>query len=227
MYVTSPASIIRIPETATVQPIIRGTNTGAQIIPMPSGRPLFRDGDDADHVYEIVEGVVRSSKLLLDGRRQVLSFGYPGDLVGISHDRIYHSDCDTVCPAKVRVYRKNAFNTSFDSDPEFYDRLLKYAAAEVNSMHEHFIMLGCKSATEKVASFLAAIMDRAGKRKEGGIYVNLPMCRSDIADFLGLSHETISRTLTRLREDGVIRLPKKYCVCVRKPSVLRAMAEES
>ncbi|MEM6462582.1 MAG: helix-turn-helix domain-containing protein [Pseudomonadota bacterium] len=224
MYVTSPVSIFK----STVVPVSVGVESAAQsqIARYAAGHPLFFEGDDAEYVYEIVEGVVRTSKILFDGRRQVLSFGYPGDVVGLSHDRHYHCDCEAVSKVKLRVHKKNASSTSFERDPSFCNELLRYAASEVNNMQEHFIMLGRKSAMEKVASFLASLMGRVGVINDQRICFDIPMPRSDIADFLGLSHETVSRTLTRLRLDGVIQLPKKHRVCVCRPSALKALAEK-
>jgi CRP/FNR family transcriptional regulator len=225
MYVTSPISIFENAELLSTRFLAEDAARLSHVSHFDRGHPLFCEGDDADYIYEILEGVVRTSKLLFDGRRQVLSFGYPGDIVGLSHDQFYHSDCEAVSDVKLRVHHKNAFNASFSNEPEFGKQLLKFAAAEMNNMQEHFIMLGRKSATEKVASFLTALLDRVGEKKECRTCFNLPMSRSDIADFLGLTIETISRTLTKLREEGIIELPNKHRVCVCKPQTLRDLAE--
>ena len=225
MYVTSPVSIFKNSTTVSAD-IGDGGTAHTQIANHAVGQPLFFEGDDARYVYEIVEGVVRTSKILFDGRRQILSFGYPGDVVGLSHDRFYHCDCEAVSDVRLRVHQKNAFNTSVEKDPSFFNQLLRHAACEVNDMQEHFIMLGRKSAMEKVASFLSALMGRVGENNDCRICFDIPIPRSDIADFLGLSHETVSRSLTRLRLDGVIDLPSKHRICVRQPSTLRALAEQ-
>jgi len=225
MYVTSPISIFENAELLSTRFLAEDAARFSHMSQVAAGQPLFCEGDEADYLYEILEGVVRTSKLLFDGRRQVLSFGYPGDIVGLSHDQYYHSDCEAVSDVKLRVHHKNAFSASFKNEPEFGSKLLKFAAAEMNNMQEHFIMLGRKSATEKVASFLTALLDRVGETDGGKTCFNLPMSRSDIADFLGLTIETISRTLTKMREDGVIELPNKNRVCVCQPHMLRDLAE--
>ncbi|MDF1774494.1 MAG: helix-turn-helix domain-containing protein [Rhizobiaceae bacterium] len=227
MYVTSPVSFFENSQAVCARFVNEGNAGHSHISHVPAGHRLFCDGDDADYIYEIMEGVVRTSKLLSDGRRQVLSFGYPGDIAGLSHDHFYHSDCEALSGVTLRLHHKNAFNVSFENEPDFNNELLKYAAAEVNNMQEHFIMLGRKSATEKVASFLITLMDRVGQKNDCNTCFELPMCRSDIADFLGLTIETISRTLTKLRAEGVIELPKKQQVLVCKPSALRALAERN
>ena len=203
MYVTSPINMVEDAE-------------------LFSSRFFTPETDRLSHVTHLSDGQV-----LCDGRRQVLSFGYPGDIVGLSHDRLYHSDCEAVSDVKLRVHYRNAFSASFGSEPEFGTVLLRFAAAEMNNMQEHFIMLGRKSATEKVASFLVTLLDRVGETRGDRAYFNLPMSRSDIADFLGLTIETISRTLTKLRAEGVIELPNKQRVCVCKPKRLRNLAERA
>ena len=227
MYVTSPVGVFKNAQLITSRFLLEDAARLSHVTHIAEGQALFCEGDDADFIYEILEGVVRTSKLLSDGRRQVLSFGYPGDLVGLSHDQYYHSDCEAVCKVKLRVHHKNAFNASFRNEPEFGSKLLRFAAAEINNMQEHFIMLGRKSATERVASFLVVLLDRVGEQRDRKTCFSLPMCRSDIADFLGLTIETVSRTLTKLRASGVIELPNKHRVCVCKAHALLALAEQA
>ena len=225
MYVTSP---FKVSDSEIAYPVslpCSGDNSNAQEVKFDIGENLFFEGDDANYIYEVIKGVVRSSKVLMDGRRQVLNFCYPGELIGVSHDHRYHYDCDAVSPVKVRVHRKNASMDEIIADPEFCLRLLRNTAAEVNSMQEHFMMLGRKSAMEKTASFLVAVMDRQKFFGESGLYIELPMSRADIADFLGVTIETVSRNLTKLRKIGVINLPRTSIVQIFKPAELRRLAE--
>ncbi|MEM8794979.1 MAG: helix-turn-helix domain-containing protein [Pseudomonadota bacterium] len=226
MYVTSPVQFhngaTRFDLAAAADEF---SGTASHVHTFGAGKTVFHEGDNAEFIYEILEGVVRSSKMLVDGRRQVLSFGYPGDMIGLSHDEFYHSDCDAVAPVKVRVFRKNAFSGAMESDPAFCAHLLRTAAAEVNSMQEHFLMLGRKSAMEKIASFLITLLDRQSAEREDANSFALPMKRADIADFLGLTIETVSRTLTVLRKKGIIELPTAQKVHVLKPLALRDLAE--
>lgn len=224
MYVTSPVNYFE-----NAQPIPAWSEDVAPEFSCEKtihmGHHLFCEGDDADFVYKVIEGVVRTSKVFIDGRRQVMAFGYPGDIVGLSHDGLYHNDCDAINEVKVRIYRKNTFNMSFDDEPEFCGQMLKHAATEMNDMQEHFMMLGRKNALEKVASFLVVLLDRVGEKHDCTTCFDLPMSRSDIADFLGLTIETVSRSLTILRKQGVIDLPNPHRVCVCKSSVLRDLGE--
>lgn len=222
MYVTSPITTnehLIAPVIATFEEALDST---AQVMNINSGDGLFFEGDDADYIYEVLEGVVRSSKVLMDGRRQVLNFCYAGEIIGLSHDRLYHCDCDAINQVKVRIHHKSAFMHETANNAKFKARLLQKAAEEINNMQEHFIMLGRKTALEKLASFLLAIMDHSKNHKNA---FDLPMSRSDIADFLGMTIETVSRNLTKLRTMGVINLETAQKIIITKPSQLRALAE--
>jgi len=110
MYVTSPISYLEAEPVTTPYLAYDRDHDHCHLRNAEAGHSMFCEGDDADYVYEVVEGVVRTSKMLCDGRRQVLSFAYPGDIVGLSPDQIYHSDCDAVSNVKLRVFHKNTFN---------------------------------------------------------------------------------------------------------------------
>lgn len=223
MYVTS-ASNFPLSEALTLDGLLASQFTNNERL-IKAGKPLFHEGDTAEYIYQIVEGVVRSSKLLANGRRQILSFGYPGDLVGMSHDGVYHSECEAISEVKLRAIPKNAYNGSLPADPAIFGELLRYASNEIANMQEHFMMLGCKTATEKIASFLVALAERTGQQVENEICFLLPMKRADIADFLGVTIETVSRTMTKLRKAGIINLPDPHSVCVCKLPALRNLAE--
>ena len=183
--------------------------------------PIFCEGDDADFLYEVLEGVICSSRLLSDGRRHVISFSYPGDLVGLSHKEYYRFSCDAVSPAKVRMIPRNAILNAVKDRPELGEKLLQSAADQLAEMHDHAVMLGCKSAIEKVTSFLLVL----SKRRADGETIHLPMTRMDIADYLGLTVETVSRNLTKLRLQGVIDLPEAHTVLIRDMALLNDLAD--
>jgi CRP-like cAMP-binding protein len=223
MYVTTASDVLN-----TAQPILK--NLFAPEFPinerkLKSGEPLFHEGDEAVSVYQVMEGVIRTSKLLSNGRRQILCFGYPGDLVGLSHDNFYHNECEAVSDVKLRVLARNACSTNSISEPVICGELLKYASTEISHMQEHFMVLGCKSATEKIASFLVTLAERTGHLPGAEICINLPMKRADIADFLGVTIETVSRTMTKFRNAGIIYLPDPHRVFVANLSALKALAE--
>ena len=191
---------------------------------LKAGRYLYHEGDEVQRIYRIGSGVVRLTRLLEDGRRQVISFGYPGDVVGFPAGGVHHTDCDVLVDTKLQPYRLTALRDG-DGDPVLHQALLSSALNEISAMQDHFMMLGRKSAAERVASFLFVITERFGEDREGGRQITLPMCRSDIADFLGLTTETVSRSFTALRKSGVIALDGIQTVIVLDPKALQALSD--
>lgn len=201
--------------------VVEGAGDSSHIRCYDAHDPIFCEGDDADFLYEVLDGVICSSRLLSDGRRHVISFSYPGDLVGLSHKESYRFSCDAVSPAKVRVIPRNAILNAVKDRPDLGEKLLQSAADQLAEMHDHAVMLGCKSAIEKVTSFLLVL----AKRRADGEEIHLPMTRTDIADYLGLTVETVSRNLTKLRLQGVIDLPEAHTVLIRDMGRLNDLAD--
>lgn len=187
------------------------------------GQHVFREGDAVKQIYQVKSGVVRLARLLEDGRRQVIAFGYPGDIVGFPSLGLYHSDCDALTDTVLHPYSRQVLEDG-GGDPNLHRYLLDAALNEISAMQDHFMMLGRKSAFEKVASFLATLCARVGTDTGGQHTFDLPMTRGDIGDFLGLTTETVSRTLTQLRKSKVIEIDHVNTVVVLNPADLLAMA---
>lgn len=186
---------------------------------------LFSEGDRGGKYYEVLEGVVCSFRILHDGRRQILSFSYPGDIVGIGHEQECKCSCESVRNATVRCIPSATMQTSVEEQLELTRKLLDVAKTELAGMHDHFVLVGRKSSVEKIASFLLALARRNGNEDARNVTFQLPMTRTDIADFLGLTIETVSRRLTMLRKMGVIDLPQITTVHVLDMDRLEELAE--
>lgn len=184
---------------------------------------LFREGDAATHLYRIVSGVFRLTRSMENGRRQMIAFGYPGDIIGFPAGPKHTTDCESLGSAQVVPYRR-ALLEDGGGDPVLHRQLLQATLSEINAMQEHFMMLGRKSAGERIASFLCVLADRVGEPLGTFTQVALPMSRADIADFLGLTTETVSRSLTLLRKSKVIAIDRIHTVVVLKPEALLEMA---
>lgn len=185
---------------------------------------LFHEGDSADALYEVVSGVFRATKVFQDGRRQVVAFAYPGDIIGFGHGDAYRFDCDALTPARVQVTARGDLGQVLRSRPDLGEKLLAMAAGEVASMHELSVLLCRKSAMERIAGFLLSLASRTGKRGNDQ-RICLPMCRADIADHLGLTIETVSRNLTKLKLRGIIDLPDRGHFVMRDFGRLSDLAE--
>ncbi|SEW26643.1 CRP/FNR family transcriptional regulator, nitrogen fixation regulation protein [Cognatiyoonia koreensis] len=220
MYVTIPTERVR-PAILTSLKTSKGQSAETHL---KAGAYLFFEGDPVEWLYQVKSGVLRLTRLLEDGRRQVIAFGYPGDIVGFPTDGLHHTDCDVLVDVCLEPYSKNALDGK-TSHTELHQALLQAALREIGAMQDHFMMLGRKSAIEKVASFLCVLSERVGTELNGVTQVELPMCRSDIADFLGLTTETVSRTFTQLRKSGIITIDNIYTIIIQRPRALLCLSQ--
>ena len=166
---------------------------------------IFHEGDEADSVYKIVKGMVKLYKLLPDGRRQITGFVGEGTLIGLSSDEVFVHTAETVNEALILRFPRGRFERFVDEVPGFARWLLAVAQDELSIAQEQLLLLGRKTATERIASFLTSMAERLGEHGlRSAVTFPVPMKRSDIADYLGLTIETVSRGLSRLKKDGVI-----------------------
>jgi len=221
MYVTAPGEF---PVPVSLRSRKTKHDENFKVHDLKQDQHLFREGDDAKHIYEIVSGVLRLTRVLENGRRQVIAFGFPGDFVGFPCCGLHHTECDAITPARVVYHRREALEDGA-VNPELHAVLLQAALREIRAMQDHFMMLGCKSAREKTASFLSVLAQRTGTKLGAYTEIKLPMSRSDIADFLGLTTETVCRTISQLRSAKVIALEDPHVIVVLKPEALLALAE--
>lgn len=173
-------------------------------------------------MYQVTSGVVRLTRLLADGRRQVIAFGYPGDIIGFPANGLHHTDCESLTGVRLQPFRR-AHLESGEGDPTLHSALLQAALREISAMQDHFMMLGRISATEKLASFLCVLVERVGEDLGAYRQITLPMSRSDIADFLGLTTETVSRTFTQLRKSKIIAIDNTHTIIIQKPTALLSL----
>jgi CRP/FNR family nitrogen fixation transcriptional regulator len=167
------------------------------------GEEIFAEGDTCAVFYKVVTGTVRTGKLLPDGRRQIDAFHFPGDVFGLESGASHRLSAEAVGTVVVVAYRHGSFGGLVKSDPSFGAQLMTSMLTSLDRAHGHMVLLGRKSALEKMASFL---LDIATRCAEGSDRIELPMQRGDIADHLGLTIETVSRTLTGMVRAGLIRL---------------------
>jgi CRP/FNR family nitrogen fixation transcriptional regulator len=167
-----------------------------------TGEELFAEGDMADCFYKVVSGTVRTSRLLSDARRQIDSFHYVGDFLGFEGADEHSLTAEAVEETTVIAFKRSSFRSLVRDYPEFADQLMSAMMSSLQRARDHMLLLGRKTPQEKMAKFL---LDTAARlRKDDRI--ELPMRRADIADYLGLTKETVSRTLTQMSRDGLIRL---------------------
>jgi CRP/FNR family nitrogen fixation transcriptional regulator len=163
---------------------------------------LFCEGDRATHFYRVVKGTIRSFKVLSDGRRQIDAFYMPGDIFGVEASDEHRFSAEAASDAAVVAYRRRSLQSLAEADGKFAQEVLSSMMLALARAQDHMLLLGRKSALEKVAAFLLGMAERIGDAA-----VELPMTRMDIADHLGLTIETVSRSLTQLERKGMIEIP--------------------
>jgi CRP/FNR family transcriptional regulator len=169
---------------------------------------LFLQDDRANAVYNVTEGVVRLYKLLPDGRRQIVGFALPGDFLGLAMGDRYGFCADAVDRTRICRFAQDAFSRFVDEKPHLLRRLHAFATHELSLAHDQMLLLGRRTAEEKIAAFLIGLRRRWARLSGRSVTIPLPMSRQDIADFLGLTIETVSRTLSRLaRERAILIVP--------------------
>ena len=166
------------------------------------GEEVFAEGDAGTYFYKVVSGTVRTGKLLVDGRRQIDAFHLAGDVFGLESGDRHRFTAEAVDDVVVIAYRRSRFASLVHDDPAFGELIMASMLTSLDRAHDHMVLLGRKTALEKVVSFLLDV----ARRRPGAEKVVLPMQRTDIADHLGLTIETVSRTLTQMVRDGLIRL---------------------
>jgi len=216
--------------------------TTKPVVPIPSGMPevdaladafavmgavmrfehnseIFGEGEPADYFYRVVKGAVRTYKLLNDGRRQISAFHMAGDIFGLEAGAEHRFTADAIADTTVLVIKRSTLMALAARDSDIASGLWTQATGDLLRAQDHMLLLGRKNAHERVASFLLEMAERSAGLQS----VELPMSRQDIADYLGLTIETVSRTLTLLESEAAIELPTSRRILLRDPAALRRL----
>ncbi len=179
---------------------------------------IFGEGEPAEYVYKVVKGAVRTYKILSDGRRQIGGFYLPGDIFGLDMGEEHQFSAEAINSATVLVVRRSAIVSLAERDCETARELWSFTGSELRRVQEHMLLL-VKSARQRVASFLLEMSNRLAATDA----IELPMSRQDIADYLGLTIETVSRTMTQLVSSQTIVLASSRRVVLRNAGALRRL----
>jgi CRP/FNR family transcriptional regulator len=171
-----------------------------------AGGSIFDEGEPATHRYVVTGGCVRIYRLLGDGRRQIFGFLFPGDFLGLAVGEDYAYGAEAVVDSDLCRFHHRDLEELIGRFPELEKRLLGTAINELVVAQDQMVLLGRKSAEEKVATMLLTFSQRAQQRGMSANPVSLPMTRADLGDYLGLTTESVSRTMTLLKSDGLIRM---------------------
>jgi CRP-like cAMP-binding protein len=199
----------------TPVPLFDNMQLGGAAMTFERNAEIYGEGETADYVYKVLSGSVRTYKVLSDGRRQVTAFFLPGDVFGIESDDEHSNSAEAIDKSVILLVRRSSLFNLAESNSEVARHLWEITAAELRRSQDHALLL-IKTAKERIAAFL---LDMA-KRLAGKGCLELPMSRQDIADYLGLTIETVSRTLTLLSEGSTIQFLASRRIVLRNPSEL-------
>jgi CRP/FNR family transcriptional regulator, nitrogen fixation regulation protein len=180
---------------------------------------IYAERDEARCFYKVVSGVVRTCRFLSDGRRQIDAFHREGDVFGFEAGADHRMAAEAVTDCSIVAYRRRGLEAIVAQDDRLSRWFFSHAMTSMANAREHSLLLGRASAAQKIAAFL----EETAQRGDSGGVIDLVMSRQDIADYLGLTIETVSRTLSQLDRDGVIGLPSARRVLVKDRRALRAL----
>jgi len=188
-------------------------------------KTIVSEGAPADCLFNITAGTVKVYKLLADGRQQITGFLFPGDFLGLSSSERYAYGAEAITEVRYCRFPRRQLERLLADFPAMERRLLGIASNELAAAQDQMLLLGRKSAREKLASFLCMLADRASRGGRPADRVDLPMTRGDIGDYLGLTLETVSRTLSTFRREKLVALDGLGEVRLLDRSALRSIAE--
>jgi CRP/FNR family transcriptional regulator, nitrogen fixation regulation protein len=180
---------------------------------------IYGEEEPAEYFYQVVKGAVRTYKVLQDGRRQIGAFHLPGDVFGLEAGEVHAFSAEAIANSVVRVAKRSGIVAMAARDSALAVDIFARTAGSLRQAQEHMLLLGRRNAEERVATFL---LDMARREASEGV-IELPMSRQDMADYLGLTIETVSRTLTHLESKDVIELPTSRRILVRSRGSLQRL----
>ena len=203
--------------------LFQGSEPGAAGIKIRYAREeeIFGEGEPAEYVYRVLSGAVRTYRVLRDGRRQIDEFHFAGGYFGIEAGPDHRTTAEAIADSTVLVARRVTAGELAGQRGDVTRQLLQLTMEGLQRRQDHVVLLGRKSACERVASLLLDLAERAGNPRT----LDVPMSRQDMADYLGLTIETVSRTLTQLQADGVIEIPTTRRIVLRDRVALAEMVE--
>ena len=196
-------------------------DTIGTVVSLRRDAALFREGEAARYCFKVLTGAVRSCKLLADGRRHIGEFLLPGDFIAVEAADSYRFTVEAVTDATVMRYPRAALDRLVQQRPQLGKSLLGLVCGGLSAAQSHMLLLGRKNAVERLATFLLMMAARNGAADR----VSLPMTRGDIADYLGLTTETVSRIFSQFKTQGVIQIRASSEVVLRSRDTLEDLAD--
>ena len=199
---------------------LRELNTIATSVKLRPGQAVFFEGDESAYLFNVVTGAIRLSKLMPDGRRQIVGFLFSGDVLGLSIAEVYAYTAEALSETTLCRFKRTSLSRMMERFPKLEHRLLDLASNELTQAQDHLLILGRKTATERLCTIILRLAERLGRSDGAGSTIELPMTRQDLGDYAGLTTETVSRTISHLRKEGAIDTPDLRTIHVPKTTEL-------
>ncbi len=210
-----PAARTQRPAPPSLRTLGNSIELMGAAMPFARNSEIYGENEPAEYLYKVVSGAVRTYKVLSDGRRQIGGFYLPGDIFGLEVGDDHTFSAEAIVECKVLVIKRNALISLAGRDNDVARQLWTMTAGELQRAQDHILLL-IKTAQERVAGFLLEMASRGASGNE----IELPMSRQDIADYLGLTIETVSRTLTQLENSAAISVPSSRRIVLRNRAAL-------
>ncbi len=188
-----------------------------------AGQLIFTEGKPSTHLGTVISGIVKIYKLLDDGRQQIVALAFPGDMLGNIMDAEYNYFAEAVDETQVCLYQTSWINSFAENNSALYLSILDKTNRQLNKSHDWLLLLGRKTAKEKLATFLMLLAVNDGDDAVPALTFKVPLKRQEIADFLGLTIETISRTFSNLKNKQVVREQAGHILTITDYSTLKSM----
>jgi CRP/FNR family transcriptional regulator len=217
-----PAAVLARPQAAGVatDSVTAELDRAGTSLSVARGQIVVEAGEAASHVFKVTRGTLRAVRLLPDGRRYIAGFLSAGDFFGLTASDEYSLSLEAIEDGAVVRYSRRGFESLLDRDPRLGRRFFSLMCRELSAAQDRLMLLGRKSAAERMASFLLAMADRTHADA-----FELPMSRADIGDYLGLTIETVSRLLTHLRGERIIDMPSAHRIVIADREALEDLSE--
>lgn len=184
---------------------------------------IFAERDAATQIYSVAAGCVRLCQHVPDGRRHISDFMFPGDIFGFGEYQGYPFAAEAVNSVAVIAFPRPAFRRLCEADPHLGTDLMAHYSMLLMRAQQHLFTASCQSARERMASFVQHLSQE--EQLVYGDRIDIPMARQEIADYLGLTIETICRVLAAMRSEGILEIPNAHQLVIKRPDILRAIAE--
>jgi len=215
----APWPVLEGGKSESADPMSALQNIGS-VLKFKRNAAVFNQGDPARHVYKVISGAIRTCRVLMDGRRQIADFYLPGDFFGLDWQSEHGFTAEAVADAVVISYPRSQLEALAEQKPAMQKLLMSMLCKGLSATQNHVVMLGRQTAQERLAWFLVSLMQRSDDNTD----LDLPMSRLDIADYLGLTIETVSRGISQFKRQHLIAVSGAHQVTLKNVEALEALA---